>query len=380
MRGKTTSKLLHLEGEEETWQGYVVEGEEQDLSKQVPATVSGQRDGTNPQQEESVGGARRILCNRPLTRYEQEEDEGRMVTARELEEHTRSEEEEDWDGDQDFLDWEEEEATRRWQEEERQEERLYEYKQQTIESVEPTYDLVTDDVSIHQGDHLTRFSGKQRGCTEGDKTEVLDKEEKEGTSRLWQERARQEVTEDRVEQQEGGHVDNEASKRTIAEKRNSKELQKDRRGRGVVEGATKNKRVVKECVHGSYDLESYEMVESTGYHWMRKETTKKECDKCKHKHKLTRRHPMFYCRVCHDHRICNECWITTLLLENDSGNRRRKRQCQGVGIMSTDPELRLEEQNYENDDCNNRSVQSETKTDEQVGLEALDKVGLQTKC
>jgi hypothetical protein len=35
-----------------------------------------------------------------------------------------------------------------------------------------------------------------------------------------------------------------------------------------------------QCGQECYNLESYKMVDRTGYNWMRKDTAQKKCDRC----------------------------------------------------------------------------------------------------
>jgi hypothetical protein len=85
------------------------------------------------------------------------------------------------------------------------------------------------------------------------------------------------------------------------------------------------------CRHESYDLECYEMVETTGFSWMTELTTEKECAGCLERVKVTRRNPMFYCRSCHKNGICNNCW-TSLLVRENGGRRKHKTIPEKVGV------------------------------------------------
>jgi hypothetical protein len=84
----------------------------------------------------------------------------------------------------------------------------------------------------------------------------------------------------------------------------------------------------KPCKHNSYDLDTYEMVETVGWSWMIGDTTEKECIQCQEPKKLSGRNPMYYCRSCYSHGICNDCWSSLILCENRSGRGHRQRQCQ----------------------------------------------------
>jgi hypothetical protein len=83
----------------------------------------------------------------------------------------------------------------------------------------------------------------------------------------------------------------------------------------------------KQCEHTSYNLESYEMVERAGWSWMEGSTLEKECGQCQQKRKLSSRNPMFYCRACHAHGICNGCWSSLLLNDGSAGRGQRKKHC-----------------------------------------------------
>ena len=86
-----------------------------------------------------------------------------------------------------------------------------------------------------------------------------------------------------------------------------------------------------ECKHGVYeDAESYERCTGTTYSWMNKQQPSKKCSTCGLKNKPTIRKPLFYCRKCHLHRVCMDCWrkeeVKDVEKESRSDNARLGRR------------------------------------------------------
>jgi hypothetical protein len=89
-----------------------------------------------------------------------------------------------------------------------------------------------------------------------------------------------------------------------------------------------NRVIQKQCQHDSYNLETYKMVERSGWSWMDGNAVEKECGQCQKRKKLSGQNPMYYCRACHAHGICNGCWLSLILSDSSSGRGQRKKQCQ----------------------------------------------------
>jgi hypothetical protein len=79
------------------------------------------------------------------------------------------------------------------------------------------------------------------------------------------------------------------------------------------------------CQHSVYDDSSFEQICAVGYQFMNKATPLKKCDECSNKYKPSNTKPIWYCKICRDYRVCNQCWNTHSLKANGRGRKRARR-------------------------------------------------------
>jgi hypothetical protein len=74
-----------------------------------------------------------------------------------------------------------------------------------------------------------------------------------------------------------------------------------------------------QCRHGVFDeMDSYEACVGGTYSFMNKGKPMKQCSSCGEAKKPTNSKPIYYCRKCHLHRVCLDCWTKENLREQET--------------------------------------------------------------
>jgi hypothetical protein len=364
MRGKTLMRINGWESKEqeeenaESVEEGMAEYEEQSGPVGVPTHVSVLHDYSFQ--------ASRFMSNQQL-RMEEQDDDGENDDWMDESfggqgEKTSTVQRKQSEREQELLDEEQEESTRQWQDQMRIEE-------MENEDIQPTYERATPNC-LHNQRYDPNPGQEQLGGQEVRNEErqiVLEKQggrKRKGRSKDAQETMEEEEKmryfQKKIRQEEVGYEERKQTRERIVEEKgkisNAEVRYVEEQETNMSERDADDETLEQQCGHECYDLESYEMVDRTGYNWMRKDTTQKMCDRCDQKKKLTRKNPMYYCRTCHDHRICNGCWTTRFLWENDSQKGRPNRQCKGIAILTKEVELMTEEIGNGNDISSDDSI------------------------